>query len=125
MKGFVALIVAGVLISAAPAFAQDTAVAPGYVAPGYVGPGYVAPGYVTSTLGYATTNSGYVASPGFVSGPFGLLALPFQIAALPFQMLVPANGAVVATTGTALVPANPDCGVWHDWNGRYTSMCGL
>ena len=21
--------------------------------------------------------------------------------------------------------SNPDCGLWHDWNGRYTAMCGL
>ena len=24
-----------------------------------------------------------------------------------------------------LPPPNPDCGVWRDWNGRYTAMCGL
>jgi hypothetical protein len=39
-------------------------------------------------------------------------------------MLVPANGAIGPTSG-ALVPANLDCGVWHDWNGRYTALCGL
>jgi hypothetical protein len=92
---------AGALLAAAPAFAQDTAVPPGYVQGG--------PGYAT---------------PGYSSGPFGILAMPFQIAAAPFQMLVPANGAV-GPTSSPLVPANPDCGVWHDWNGRYTSVCGL
>jgi hypothetical protein len=102
MKRFIALAAcAGALVAAAPAFAQDTAVAPGYI---QGGPGY--------------------ASPGFASGPLGILTLPFQIAAAPFQMFVPANGAVGPTSG-ALVPVSPGCGVWHDWNGRYTALCGL
>jgi len=97
MKRFIALAAcAGALVVAAPAFAQDTAVAPGYIA----------------------------GSPQYAGGPFGILAMPFQIAAAPFQMLVPANGAL-GPTSSSLVPANPDCGVWHDWNGRYTSVCGL
>jgi hypothetical protein len=102
----------GLVAAASPAFAQDTAVPPGYVtgSPGYVAPGYAAPGYAT---------------PGFGSGPFGILALPFQIAAAPFQMFQPANGAIAPSPGTPLVPVNPSCGVWHDWNGRYTATCGL
>ena len=92
MKGFIALLVAtGALVVAAPAFAQDTAVPPGYVAPGYA-PGYVAPG---NTPGYATTSPGYVTTT-----PFG--------------------GYVTTTAGLA----KPDCRVVHDWNGRYTSVCG-
>jgi hypothetical protein len=102
MKRFIALIAgAGALVAVAPAFAQDTAVPPGYIQ----GP----PAYV---------------SPGYANGPFGILALPFQVAAAPFQMFQPANGAL-GPTSSALVPVNPDCGVWHDWNGRYTAMCGL
>jgi len=102
MNRFIALIAgAGALVAVAPAFAQDTAAAPGYIQ----GP----PAYV---------------SPGYANGPFGILALPFQIAAAPFQMFQPANGAL-GPTSSALVPVNPDCGVWHDWNGRYTAMCGL
>jgi hypothetical protein len=96
MKRFIALAAcAGALFVAAPAFAQDTAVQPGYIQ-----------------------------SSPFAGGPLGILAMPFQVAAAPFEMFVPANGAV-GPTGGALVPANPDCGVWHDWNGRYTSICGL
>jgi hypothetical protein len=97
MKTLIALAAGALAVAAvaSPAFAQDTAVAPGYVA------------------------------PGFISGPLGILALPFQIAAAPFQMFVPANGAITPTAGTPLVPANPNCGVWHDWNGRYTSMCAM
>jgi hypothetical protein len=105
MKTLIALAVGagalGVVAAASPAFAQDTA---------------VPPGYIQGSPGYAT--------PGYASGPFGILALPFQIAAAPFEMLVPANGAIGPTNGT-LVPASPDCGVWHDWNGRYTALCGL
>jgi|SRR5271163_3284483 len=105
MKTLIALAVGasalGVVVAASPAFAQDTAVPPGYISG--------SPGYATS---------------GWGSGPLGILTMPFQIAAAPFQWFVPANGAVGPTTG-ALVPANPDCGVWHDWNGRYTSVCGL
>ena len=104
MKTLIALAAGALAVAAvaSPAFAQDTAVAPGYVAG--------TPAYVT---------------PGYVSGPLGILALPFQIAAAPFQMFVPANGAITPTAGTPLVPANPNCGVWHDWNGRYTSMCNM
>lgn len=104
MRRLIALAVgAGALgaIAASPAFAQDTAVPSGYI---QGGPAYT--------------------SPGFASGPLGILALPFQVAAAPFQMFVPANGAL-GPTSSALVPANPGCGVWHDWNGRYTSVCGL
>jgi hypothetical protein len=105
MKTLIALAVGagalGVVAVAAPVFAQDTAVPPGYI--------QASPGYAT---------------PGYVSGPLGILALPFQIAAAPFEMLVPAYGAIGPTSG-ALVPANLDCGVWHDWNGRYTALCGL
>jgi hypothetical protein len=100
MKRLIAL-AAGVgalgVVAASPALAQDTAVAPGYIQ----GP-----------------------TTGFASGPLGILAMPFQIAAAPFEMFVPANGAI-GPTNSPLVPANPDCGVWHDWNGRYTSVCGL
>jgi hypothetical protein len=102
MKRFIALAAcAGALVATAPAFAQDTAVASGYIQGG--------PRYAT---------------PGYASSPFGILTLPFQIAAAPFEMLVPANGAVGAASGP-FVLANPGCGVWHDWNGRYTSICGL
>jgi hypothetical protein len=99
MKALIALAVGasalGVVVAASPAFAQDTAVAPGYIQ----------------------------GSPG-PAGPLGILTLPFQVAAAPFQMFVPANGALGPTSGE-LVPANPNCGVWHDWNGRYTSVCGM
>ena len=91
----------GIVAAASPAFAQDTA---------------VPPGYITGQPGYA--------APGFASGPLGILTMPFQIAAAPFQMFVPANGAI-GPTSSPLVPANPNCGVWHDWNGRYTATCGL
>jgi hypothetical protein len=102
MKSLIALAVGAFgVVAASPAFAQDTAVPPGYIQGG--------PAYTGSS---------------FASGPFGILALPFQVAAAPFQMFVPANGALGPTNST-LVPANPDCGVWHDWNGRYTSVCGL
>ena len=85
----------GVVAAASPAFADDTAV----------------------------DNNGYIAaSPSY--GPLGILAMPFQIVAAPFQMFQPANGALGPTSG-ALVPVSPGCGVWHDWNGRYTAMCGL
>jgi hypothetical protein len=101
MKTLIALAVGagalGVVAAASPAFAQDTAVAPGYI---------------------------QSPAPGFASGPLGILAMPFQIAAAPFEMLVPANGAI-GPTNSPLVPVNPGCGVWHDWNGRYTSVCGL
>jgi hypothetical protein len=119
MKALIPLVLATGALIAVPAFAQDTAVPPGYVAPGY------APGYVTTSPGYVTSPAYVVGNPGYASGPLGIRALPFQIAALPFQAFVPANGALVGPTSTAVVPANPDCGVWHDWNGRYTSMCGL
>jgi hypothetical protein len=66
----------------------------------------------------AVDNNGYITgSPSYASGPLGILAAPFQ-------MFQPANGALGPTSG-ALVPVNPGCGVWHDWNGRYTAMCGL
>jgi hypothetical protein len=103
MKTLIALAVGATALgvgAASPAFAQDTAVAPGYIEGS---PGYAAPGYAS---------------------PLGILTLPFQIAAAPFQMFVPANGALGPTSGE-LVPANPNCGVWHDWNGRYTSVCGM
>jgi hypothetical protein len=87
----------GVVAAASPVLAQDTAV----------------------------DNNGYITgSPSYASGPLGILALPFQVVAAPFQMFQPANGALGPTSG-ALVPVNPGCGVWHDWNGRYTAMCGL
>jgi hypothetical protein len=104
MRTLIALAVSAAalgVVAASPAFAQDTA---------------VPPGYISGSPGYAT--------PGYVSGPLGILALPFQIAAAPFQMLQPANGAIGPTSG-AFVPVNPGCGVWHDWNGRYTAVCGL
>jgi hypothetical protein len=104
MKTLIALAVGasalGVVVAASPAFAQDTAVPPGYI---QGSPGYATPGYAS---------------------PLGILTLPFQVAAAPFQMFVPANGALGPTSGE-LVPANPNCGVWHDWNGRYTSVCGM
>ena len=101
MKRLIALAVGagalGVVAAASPVFAQDTAV----------------------------NNNGYItSSPWYASGPLGILALPFQVVAAPFQMFQPANGALGPTSG-ALVPVNPGCGVWHDWNGRYTAMCGL
>jgi hypothetical protein len=86
----------GVAAAASPAFADDTAVPPGYV----------------------------TGSPAYVSGPMDIIAMPFRIAAAPFQMFQPANGALGPTSG-ALVPVSPGCGVWHDWNGRYTAICGM
>jgi hypothetical protein len=78
--------------------------------------------------GYVTTQPGICRYPRLVSGPLGILALPLQVAAqiatLPFRVLVSANGTL-APTATALVPANPEVGVVYDWNGRYTSVCGL
>ena len=50
--------------------------------------------------------------------------MPFRAVAAPFQMFQPANGALGPTAG-ALVPVNPGCGVWHDFNGRYTAVCGM
>ena len=85
----------GVVAAASPAFATDTAV----------------------------DNGGYISgSPTF--GPMDIVGMPFRVIAAPFQMFQPANGALGPTTGE-LVPVNPGCGVWHDWNGRYTAMCGL
>jgi hypothetical protein len=86
----------GVIAATSPAFADDTAVSPGYIA----------------------------GSPTYAAGPMDILAMPFRIVATPFQMFQPANGALGPTAGQ-LVPVNPGCGVWHDWNGRYTAMCGM
>jgi hypothetical protein len=100
MKKLIALAVGagalGVAAAASPALADDTAVPPGYIA----------------------------GSPSYASGPMDIIAMPFRVVAAPFQMFQPANGAVGWTSG-ALVPVNPGCGVWHDWNGRYTSICGM
>jgi hypothetical protein len=86
----------GVVAAASPAFATDTAV----------------------------DNGGYIAGSPAYGGPMGIIAMPFRVVAAPFQMFQPANGALGPTEG-ALVPVNPGCGVWHDFNGRYTAMCGL
>ena len=73
----------------------------------------------------AVDNNGYIAgSPTYAGGPMDIVAMPFRIVAAPFQMFQPANGALGPTSG-ALVPVNPGCGVWHDWNGRYTALCGM
>ncbi len=41
----------------------------------------------------------------------------------------PLFGAVTApvtmVTGNGWVQPNPSCGLYHDFNGRYTSVCGL
>jgi hypothetical protein len=74
-------------------------VAPGYVAPGYA-PGYVAPGYVDP--GYA---------PGYVAPGYATTSPGYVITTPP---------AVTTTAGLA----RPNCSVVHDWNGRYTSVCG-
>jgi hypothetical protein len=71
-----------------------------------------------------TYNGGYASSPTYIGGPMDIIAMPFRVVAAPFQMFQPANGALGPTEG-ALVPVNPGCGVWHDFNGRYTAMCGL
>jgi len=100
MKRLIALVVGagafGVVAVASPAFATDTAV----------------------------DNGGYASSPTYIGGPMDIIAMPFRVVAAPFQMFQPANGALGPTAG-ALVPVNPGCGVWHDFNGRYTAVCGM
>lgn len=98
---------AALCLAAAPALAQTY---PAYPAPAY---GY---GY---NYGYT---QGYTYGPP-VMGPIG------QIAAAPFVVAGGLAGAATAPVAAiagapmAVAPA-PRCGVWHDFNGRYTSVCG-
>jgi hypothetical protein len=109
-------------LAATPAFAQATVTgAPAGTAPvtveGYgYGPGQ--PGF----NGYGPAyDNGYAYDNGW--GPFG-----------PVGAVAAGVGAVgsgmVGTTGVAVggpmyvTRFNPRCGVIHDFNGRYTSVCG-
>ena len=118
-------------LSATPAVAQDTVTgAPAGTAPATVeGYGYSAgaPGYGYNgapAYGYGYGYPyGYGYAPGYVAplGPVGAAAAGVFGAAATI-------GA--ATVGAPVVPApvvtaaHPRCAVWHDWNGRYTALCG-
>ena len=43
----------------------------------------------------------------------------------PDQLAGPAAGALVSVVPSFLTPAASGCGVIQDFNGRYTSSCGL
>jgi hypothetical protein len=43
----------------------------------------------------------------------------------PDQLAGPAAGALVSVVPSFLTPAASGCGVTQDFNGRYTSSCGL
>jgi hypothetical protein len=112
-------------LAATPAFAQDTVTgAPAGTAPvtveGYgYGPGQ--PGYRYNGYGYNGYGPAY--DYGYGWGPFGAAgAVAAGIGAV--------GAGVVNTTAAAAgapayaVPRNARCAIIHDFNGRYTSVCG-
>jgi len=96
---------AALCLIAAPALAQTY-------------PAYPAPAY-----GYTYNYEPYYTYGPPVMGPIA------QIAAAPFVVAggiaTAATAPVAAITGApmAVAPA-PRCGVWHDFNGRNTAVCG-
>lgn len=113
-------------IVATPALAQETVTgAPAGTAPvtvqGYTYQGYGWPGYGP---GY-----GYGYAPGYGApwAPAGPVAA--GVGAVGAGVVGAANIVGAGATGAVTVPAyavrpSPGCTLYHDWNGRYTSVCG-
>jgi hypothetical protein len=122
MKNVLGLLSAGAVcafMTAAPAFAQDTVTgAPAGTAPA-TAEGY---GYAPGQPGYGYNGApanGYNNAPAYGNGwgPLG------PVGAVVGGLFNPA-GAMGAPGAVYATQPHAACGVIHDFNGRYTSVCG-